>query len=70
MKANYWVYLIAFVMLALAGSFLWWQRRHRPERITLSDLPSLQPKPAHRLTEGPRRDGYTLPTAISSSSRQ
>lgn len=68
MKTSRWVYLIALMTLALAGGiFLWWQRRRHSERITLSDLPSFQPQPAHRPSEFARRDGRASPTAISLS---
>ncbi|MCS7221754.1 MAG: hypothetical protein RML36_06520 [Anaerolineae bacterium] len=71
MKANRWVYLIALMILALAGGIFLWQRRQRhPERITLSDLPPLQPQPAQRLSELVHRNGRASPTAVSSGLRQ
>ncbi len=71
MKANRWVYLIVLVILALAGGgFLWQQRWHRPERITLSDLPPLQPRQEQRLADIARRDGRALPTAVPLGPRQ
>ncbi len=70
MKGNRWIYPLVFVVLALAGGLLWWQGRRRPERITLSDLPSLQPRQAQRLAEASRRDGRASSTAVSLDLRQ